>query len=518
MKIAIDYSPTHKDPAGIGQYTINLISKLIEIHPEHDYILYSFKPILINKNATNIVFKKDNLPGAGFRWLKKIAKDAKRKNVDIMLSTSNFILPKLFPKTIQFIHDIAPIKYPKSVSKHFEVRYKLLIKSAIKNAWTIVTISNTAKLELLALFPNLQDNISTIFPAINKWFNNNPKNLAEVFNKYQLPQKYILALSTTQPRKNFIHILKGFFKYKESHDNDIKLVIIGKKGWKAGDVDTLLQNSKFKNDVQFLGYVPNNELSAIYFQALMFINLSYYEGFGMPVLESLYFQLPTLVSDIPVYNELFKNHVTFVDPDDTNKIAELIHTLSKQNKNNHLTLVNQFTWDKSAERLNELIETSPNPSGGGEQVTVPTLEGFREVTVKFFKQTLKNPLSIFENEFIRYLFIGGSTFILDFGIYQIFKSFLNTSEIISNVFSVLLSVLFNFSLTNFWTFKNTDSISAKKLSKYILLATFNYCFNITLFTLFTQTLHWHDLLSKVIITAIIVSWNFLIYKFWVFKD
>jgi len=355
MKIAIDYSPTHTDPAGIGQYTVNLISKLIETYPQHNFILYSFKPILINKNATNVVIKKDNLPGAGFRWLRKIAKDAKKNQTDTMLSMSNFILPKLFPKTIQFIYDLAPIKHPKSVTKRFELRYKLLIKSAIKHAYKIITISNTVKKELYEFFPQYNKEINIIYPAINKWFHNNPKNIEETIVKYQLPQKYILALSTSQPRKNFVHILKGFFKYKKLQDNDTKLVIIGKKGWKTKAIDTLLKNSIFKNDVQFLGYVPNNELSAIYFKASMFINLSYYEGFGMPALEALYFGLPTLLSDIPVYQELFKSYVTFVKPDDISEIAKLMTTLTKQNKKDYSSLTNKFTWDQSADKLNKLL-------------------------------------------------------------------------------------------------------------------------------------------------------------------
>jgi len=139
-------------------------------------------------------------------------------------------------------------------------------------------------------------------------------------------------------------------------------------------------------------------------------------------------------------------------------------------------------------------------------------------TKEFFYTTIKNPLSIFDNEFIRYLFIGVTTFILDFGIYNLLTSVLDTKKIAANLSSVLISTVFNFILTNFWTFKSSNHIGATKLSKYALLALFNYLFNNTLFAIFTQTFNWNDLLSKTIIIIIIVSWNFLLYKFWVFKE
>lgn len=147
------------------------------------------------------------------------------------------------------------------------------------------------------------------------------------------------------------------------------------------------------------------------------------------------------------------------------------------------------------------------------------MEDLREIfTIEFIKKALKNPLSVFDNTFVRYVTIGGSTFMLDFGIYQLAVKVFDSKEIIANLLSVFLSLFFNFTLTNFWTFNSQTSIKAKKLTKYILLAVFNYFFNNFMFIFFTVTLDWNGLLSKIIITAIIVSWNFLIYKLWVFKE
>lgn len=142
-----------------------------------------------------------------------------------------------------------------------------------------------------------------------------------------------------------------------------------------------------------------------------------------------------------------------------------------------------------------------------------------KITIKqFVKEILHNPLYIFEYSIFRYLFIGGLTFTLDFGIYQLFISWVHWQEVPSNLASVFVSLFFNFTLSNFWTFRAGKANSSKKIGRYALLATFNYFFNNLVFAFLVGGLNLNGLVAKVIVTMAIVCWNFVLYKTWIFKN
>lgn len=123
---------------------------------------------------------------------------------------------------------------------------------------------------------------------------------------------------------------------------------------------------------------------------------------------------------------------------------------------------------------------------------------------------------IMSESFGRYLVIGITTFLLDFGIYKLLIWLFEFDEIPANLTSVLLSLLFNFTMSNFWTFKSGRSNQKSKLVKYSMLATFNYIINNALFAYIVSTYEVPALMVKVGVTALVVLWNFVLYRFWIF--
>lgn len=129
---------------------------------------------------------------------------------------------------------------------------------------------------------------------------------------------------------------------------------------------------------------------------------------------------------------------------------------------------------------------------------------------------ISNPSSILENSFIRYLIIGFSTFGIDFGMLYIIINGSGIEPTIANAISTLIGIIFNFTMSNFWTFQAGKGNKATKLSKYSLLATFNYLFGVGAFAVLHDIFDVGSGFSKVIVTGMVVCWNFLIYKFWIF--
>lgn len=142
----------------------------------------------------------------------------------------------------------------------------------------------------------------------------------------------------------------------------------------------------------------------------------------------------------------------------------------------------------------------------------------KDILTQFTKDALKNPFSVFKYSFFRYLLIGTSTFVIDFGIFNFMSLYLDTKPIVANLTSTFLSLFFNFTMSNFWTFRLGNAQQMKKLSKYAVLAIFNYIFgNLAMYGFIEYTDLNHNL-AKAIVTITVISWNFLLYKKWVFKE
>lgn len=349
MKIGIDTSPVEQNPAGVGQYAINLINSLFRIDDKNEYIIYSTKPYKTDKE--NIVISKNSkYPFAGIFWMKRVSMDAKKRKVDILISPSNMLFALLFPKTIQFIYDLAPIYYSKFFSRKAVIMYKLLTKFVLPRAWKIAVDSNTVKSEIVTYTGINESKITVIYPSINEIILSD----ASTDIPFKLPEKYILTISTLEPRKNIIKLIEGFNEYlKSSKDNVMKLVIVGKKGWFYTEIFKCVSNLKLKDRVIFAGYVEDKHISHILKNASTFAYLSEYEGFGMPILEALYFGLPTIVNDIPVFNECFKDEATFVNAND----AKAITNAFKLSKTNNSFDKTKYSWEKSATILLKLINS-----------------------------------------------------------------------------------------------------------------------------------------------------------------
>lgn len=359
MKIAVDFTPVENNPAGIGQYTVNLISKLIELDQENQYLIYSSQKFLLN-NAENVVIRHDkHLPAKGFRWLWRMARDAKSRGVDIVISPSNQALAKLFPKTIQFIHDLALIKYPQFFKKALPLQHKLSTIVTLRDAYRVTVPSKTVKQELLAYSHHAAESrIEVIYPALNKWITHEPENEEEVLKKYNLYGKYILFVGTLEPRKNLVKLLEGYAKLSDSLKQNYRLIVVGKKGWYFTEIFERVSALALEQYVNFLGYVPNEDLSTLYKNATGFTYLSHYEGFGIPPLEAIYFQTPVLLSDIPVFREVYGDVADFVNTEDTQNIKLGLEALIKRDrlpKQLAEQMTSSYTWYNSAEKLLKII-------------------------------------------------------------------------------------------------------------------------------------------------------------------
>ena len=266
----------------------------------------------------------------------------------LLINLAN-MAPILYSNKISTIHDVAFLAFPQTFSKSFLYAYRFLIPRILKTSKHIITVSNFSKVEIMNAYQTKENQISVVYNAVNNDFSYKE-------NKALKQEKYFLAVSSLNYRKNFKAVLQAFEIYTKSKHNE-KLFIIGD-----------IKNSNFKGiniedyknhpQIKFLGRVSDKELIEYYSNAIGFIYPSLYEGFGIPPLEAQKCNCPVLLSDISPLKEVFKDSGIYCNPYDINDIAiKMAYLVENTDVYIQKGILNtqRFSWDKSVESLISII-------------------------------------------------------------------------------------------------------------------------------------------------------------------
>lgn len=233
--------------------------------------------------------------------------------------------------TVLTVHDLAALTNPDWLSNNriFEL-FDISLRSAVKEVDHIIADSIATKLDIQNKYGVEENRISVVYPGLyseNELTAENKK--IDVRKKYGIKENYILSVCTVQPRKNLISLLRAFEIYKERKSTKLQLVICGASGWRNSDLFQTVSSSKYCEDIIFTNYVPNAELDALYEEALMVAYVSYFEGFGLPILEALSKEKAVITSNVSSMPEVGGDAVCYVDPYSVEEIADAIQRLAE---------------------------------------------------------------------------------------------------------------------------------------------------------------------------------------------
>ena len=253
----------------------------------------------------------------------------------LLLNLGN-MAPVSYKNKIVTIHDLAFYKNPKWYSKSFVWLYRFLIPKILKSSIKILTVSHFSKNEILRTFHIGEQKVEVVYNGV-------PGSIQkEVINNEGLPKKYILTVGSINPRKNINRLIEAFI---EAELSDFKLVIVGKSNAKIYKATNLDKDKLKKYNIEYLDTVSDKLLSKLYKNASLFVYLPHYEGFGVPILEAMFFGCPTLISNIQVFKEIYKNGAFYVDQNDVEQIS---NSLKK-------VLLGQVDVEKKLEISKEII-------------------------------------------------------------------------------------------------------------------------------------------------------------------
>ncbi len=257
--------------------------------------------------------------------------------------------PLCYKNKIVTVHDVAFEPYPQTFNKAFLYTYRFLIPRIMKTALRVITVSQFSKDEISRYYSIDKRKIDVVFSAVaDKFHVEDDKELKR--------QKYFLAVSSLNYRKNFLAVLQAFDIF-EKQCPDVSLYIIGDlSNSNFKNVDT----SRYQSDprINFLGRVSDAELVRYYSNAMAFVFPSIYEGFGLPPLEAQTCGCPVIVSDIPPHHEVVGDSGMYCNPyslEDMAKAMCEIEDCAEEYKKKGFENIKRFSFEKSARQIYDII-------------------------------------------------------------------------------------------------------------------------------------------------------------------
>ena len=259
-------------------------------------------------------------------------------------------------KKVITVHDLIPIIFPNYNSD--KILMDEIFESISSDDYVICVSENTKK-DLLEIVPKINPNnvFVSLLAASPKIFHvcEDKEKFRDLQQKYHLPNKYFLGLSTLEPRKNIDHVINCFVRtITENNIDDLSLVLVGSKGWDYEKIFEAHENSeKLKAKILILGRVPDEDLATIYSNASAFFYMSFYEGFGLPPLEAMQCGVPVVVSNNSSLPEVVGDAGILLNPTDKNMLCQTMFELYKNKElraklsKKSLAKSKEFSWQKT---------------------------------------------------------------------------------------------------------------------------------------------------------------------------
>jgi len=375
MIIGIDGSEAmSENRVGVSEYAYNILHSLYRISEKekgkNSFVVYlkDFKKGILPPEREDFIYKF--VPGKSFWIFKYLLPELyKKQKPDVLFSPTHY-LPILTPiPQVCTIHDLGYLMFSEQFRKYdfWQLKYWTAISLYISKY--IISVSETTRKDIVRHYPRCSKKIRVIHHGVNhdlyklKYSDN---LVRRVKNKYKIRNNYILSLGTLKPSKNIEGIIKSFSVFLNNNKglrDDYQLVIAGKKGWLFKKIFESVKKENIESNVVFTDYISDSDKVALYHGARFLIAPSYWEGFGINILEAMACGTPVLVSDNGALSEVAGSSGIYADPYDISDIVNKITKLVMLDKIEYNSLKNKchlrslsFDWDKTAEKTLRLFE------------------------------------------------------------------------------------------------------------------------------------------------------------------
>ena len=369
VKIAVNTRLLLKDKLeGIGWVAFEALSRIVKAHPEDEfYFLFDRQPapefIFADNVKPVVLFPQARHPFLYIIYFELSVKRALRKiKPDVYLSTDAYLsLHSKIPQIAVF-HDINFEHFPQDFPRVALWHYKRYFPRYARKASRIITVSEFSKQDIIDNYHVSPDKIHVAYNGANDGF----KPISEdekirIRNKYTDGYQYFMFVGSLHPRKNLARLFPAYDNFKEKTGSDVKLLIVGEKRWWTEPIQIAYDSMKHKDDVVFVGHLQIAELQQVTAAALASVYVSYFEGFGIPIVEAFKCNVPVITSNVTSMPEVAGGAALLVDPFKVESITEALENVLDENVRKSLIEKGKlrredFSWDKTATQWWEVIK------------------------------------------------------------------------------------------------------------------------------------------------------------------
>jgi glycosyltransferase involved in cell wall biosynthesis len=363
LRIGVDVSMLSEQPTGIGRYTYEILSRAVSMG--HEWFLYSHRPLIFGDwTQKNVHLRIGHMPKRMLRmlWMQTAVPFlASRDNLDLFWSPAHR-LPRLLPgrmAKVVTIHDLV-WKYAgetmRPLSRWLDAT---LMPEAVRIADRVITVSASTAKDVLSEMPYAEGKLRHIPLGVS---NLAPAAELSSLKAIGLDAPYFLFVGTLEPRKNLTGLIEAYSKLPVELKSRALLAIAGGKGWGGVDVAAVAGKFGVRDRIRVLGYVNDEQLATLYEHAMFLAMPSFYEGFGLPLLEAMSRGTPVLTSNCASMPEVAGDAGLLVDPHDVDSITRALQTfLGDETFVRNLGLraiinAQRFSWELTAQKTLHVLE------------------------------------------------------------------------------------------------------------------------------------------------------------------
>lgn len=365
LRIGLDLTGLWRPATGVFVYAIELARNLLSLDDRNQYTLFFSNEIHAEFRELDGRFKAIIIPVReeilSKQFIMALLCNALKLDV---IHFPSFPPPLLcFRRFIWTLHDATAWLYPETQNWKARFYFRDLGARTAGSSRALVTVSNESKRNLVKALRVPEDKVKVIYEGIDTGVFRRVRDqalLSSVRARYGLPERFLLTVATLEPKKNLPFLVQGHRRLRKTNQPGIGLVIVGRKGWKTQAIDRSLSESE--GGVIVTGFVPREDLVALYSLAEVFVLPSLYEGFGFPPLEAMACGCPVIVSNRGALPETVGKAAVLIDPEDLDSFVEAVRSVLTNPQYQRalvekgLARVKEFSWRTAASKTLDLYK------------------------------------------------------------------------------------------------------------------------------------------------------------------
>jgi glycosyltransferase involved in cell wall biosynthesis len=354
---------------GIGWFTHEIMSRIVRNHPEHEFHFIFDRPyseeFVFASNVKAHVLPPPARHPILFRMWYDLMLPWKLRSLkaDVFVSPDMMISTRTEIPQVVVLHDLNFEHYPKDLPAAISRYLRSMTPKFARKAKAIITVSEFSKQDIVAQYGVDGGKVTVVHNAVQEAFKPlSQEQKRQAMERWAAGCKYFVFVSSIHPRKNLKRLLEAYESYRASGAERIKLVAVGRMFWKNEELTSQLESMRFKSDVVFTGHLDTRELLQVMGGAHALMYVSYFEGFGVPIIEAFKCGVPVVAANVTSMPEVSGDAAMLVDPFSTQSITDAMHllcsdeVLRQQLIARGLRRANDFDWDRSAQLFWQVIE------------------------------------------------------------------------------------------------------------------------------------------------------------------